>query len=111
MWTRLAKRPEAARLFDEAMQSLIEAEWVYRGQSLPVRKRDDQVAMANCERGGRYDQSAIRSMRELRDGALNLARVTRLSSAGANQVRTGHKSQDRKSARVDDPAGGAHPCQ
>src|SRR5262244_2335309 len=44
IWTRLAKRPEAARLFDEAMQSLTQAEWVYRGQSLPVRKRDDQVA-------------------------------------------------------------------
>ena len=45
---------------------------VDRGQFMPGRKRDDQIAMKRRQRAPRHDQAAVRGARERRDGALDL---------------------------------------
>src|SRR3954469_23543991 len=49
---------------------------VDRGQFVPGRERDDQLAMTLRRGTRRHDQTSIRSAREGRDGALDLAGVT-----------------------------------
>ena len=44
---------------------------VDRGQLVPGRKRDDQIAMSTRQRARRHDQPAIQRAREGRDGALD----------------------------------------
>ena len=48
---------------------------VDRGQFVPGRKRDDQLAMNDRQRAPRHDQAAIRGARECCDGALDLAGI------------------------------------
>ena len=54
---------------------------VDRGQSVPGRQRDDQIAMNVRQRARRHDQAAIRAARECRDGALDLAGVAHVDRA------------------------------
>src|SRR4029077_7080716 len=42
------------------------------GQSVPSRKRDDQIAINARKPARRHDQTAIRRPRECREGALDL---------------------------------------
>ena len=58
---------------DQAAAGDEEAFEVDRGQLVPGCKRDDQIAMKLRQRARRHDQAAIRSARECRDGALDLA--------------------------------------
>jgi hypothetical protein len=46
---------------------------IHRGQFVPGRQRDDQIAMKRRGPARWHDQTAIRSAREGRDGALDLA--------------------------------------
>ena len=50
---------------------------VDRGQLVPGRKRDDQIAM-NRRRAPCHDQAAIRGAGEGRDSAFNLAGIANL---------------------------------
>ena len=50
---------------------------VDRGQPVPGRQRDDQIAMNERRPARRHDQAAIRNAREGRDGALDVAGVTK----------------------------------
>ena len=54
---------------------------VDRGQLVPRRKRDDQIAMNQCRPARGHDQTAIRGAREGRDGALDLAGVALVERA------------------------------
>ena len=48
---------------------------IHRGQSVPSRERDDQVAMRNCPSACRHYQAAIRLTRKSSDSALKLAGI------------------------------------
>ncbi len=52
------------------------ARGVDRGQFVPSRQRDDQVAMNDRRRARQHDKAAIRLPRECGDGALDLWRIT-----------------------------------
>ena len=60
---------------------------------MPSRQRNDQPAMKYRRRAPRHDQAAIRTLRERRDGALNLA--------GIAQVNWAHVYPDRRRHRLD----------
>jgi hypothetical protein len=51
---------------------------VDRGQVVPGRQRDDQIAMKGRGHDRCHDPTAIRSSREGRDGALDLAGVAHI---------------------------------
>ena len=54
---------------------------------MPSRQRNDQPAMKYRRRAPRHDQAAIRTLRERRDGALNLAGIARIDRAQLNAQR------------------------
>ena len=60
------------------------------GQFVPGRQRDDQIAMKLRQRARRHDQAAIRSAREGRDGALDLARVAHVDRSYLHPERRRH---------------------
>ena len=66
---------------DQAAGGDEEALAVDRGQFVPGRQRDDQIAMNRRQRARRHDQAAIRGAREGRDGALDLAGVAHVDRA------------------------------
>ena len=57
---------------------------VDRGQLVPGRQRDDQIAMQRRGPAPCCDQTVIRGAREGRDGALDLARVAHIDRADLN---------------------------
>src|SRR5262245_1136934 len=68
---------------DQATGFDVVAVVVDRGQLVPGRKRDDQVAINQRQRAPRHDQAAIWGMREGRNSAFDLAgieHVDRLNS-------------------------------
>ena len=60
---------------DQAAAPDEERDRIDRGQSVPSRERDDQLAMHRSSTRSGHDQAAIRGARERRDGALDLADV------------------------------------
>src|SRR5262245_12042738 len=73
---------------DQAAGSDEEAFVVDCGQLVPGRQRDEQIVMKNRHPGRRHDQTAIRPVRECRDGALDLAVVAlRIERANLNPER------------------------
>ena len=75
---------------DQAAAGDEEAVEVDRGQFVPGRQRDDQIAMNHRQRARRHDQTAIRGAREGRDGALDLARVAHVDRAHLHPERRRH---------------------
>ena len=75
---------------------------VDRGQFVPGRQRDDQIAMRARQRARRHDQAAIRGAREGRDGALDLAGVAHIDRAHLHAERRRHGLDDGELA---DPGG------
>ena len=75
---------------DQAAGGDEEAIGVDRGQFVPGRKRDDQIAMNDRRRARRHDQAAIRGARECRDGALDLAGVAHVDRAHLHPERRRH---------------------
>jgi len=65
---------------DQAAAGNVEAIPVDRGQFVPDRKRDDEIAMKNRQRTPCRDQAAVLAARECRDGALDLAGVPYVGS-------------------------------
>jgi hypothetical protein len=81
-----------------------EASEIDRGQLVPARQRDDQVAM-NCRlRTSRHDQAAIGRAGEGRDAALDLARVAHSDGGQLHAERRCHRLNGREEAG---PVGGA----
>ena len=68
------------------------------GQLVPGRQRDDQIAMKPRGRARRHDQAAIRSAREGRDGALDLAGVAHVDRVDLHPQRWRHGLDDGKLA-------------
>ena len=64
---------EISPIGDQAAAGDEVASVVDRGQLVPGRQRDDQLAMTHRQRARRHDQAAIAGAREGRDGALDLA--------------------------------------
>ena len=54
---------------------------VDRGQSMPRRERDDQLAMSSSPTARRHDQTAVRRERERGERALDLARIAHVDRA------------------------------
>ena len=75
------------------------------GQSMPRRKRDDQVAMVGGAHVRQDHQAAIRMAREGRDGALDLADV-----ANGRLHRLDVKGRSRVLDRLPEHAGRTEPC-
>ena len=71
---------------------------VDRGQLVPSRKRDDQIATVLRRGARRHDQAAIRSVRECRDGALGLAGVAHVDRAYFHSERRRHSLDEVKLA-------------
>ena len=66
---------------DQATAGHEVASVVDRGQFVPGRKRDDQIAMNRRQRARRRDQAAIRPAREGREGALEA-----MMTSGASEI-------------------------
>src|SRR5262249_6780916 len=63
---------------------------INRGQPMPGRERNYQLAMHRPCRGTRHNQAAIRLAREYRDGALDLAGIADIDGFHLNPERRRH---------------------
>src|SRR5262249_3633401 len=87
---------------DQATADDVAAMPVDGGQSMPIRQRDNEVAMNERQCGCRHDQAAILPARECGDGALDLAGIAQVDRSQLHPQRWRHGLD---SAELPDPGG------
>jgi len=78
---------------DQTATGDVKAIGIDRGQSMPGRKLDNQIAMNDRLAAG-HDQTATRGIRKGRDGALNLGRITHIDWDDFHAERRRHSLDD-----------------
>src|SRR5206468_99578 len=66
---------------DQTADGAVKASIVDGGHSVSGRKRDDQLAMGSRRWASRHDQAAVRTLREHREGTLDLAGIAHIDRA------------------------------
>src|SRR5437016_2733134 len=75
MWPRLRRPSRNASIRDQAASGSVKTRVVDGRQAMPGRQCDDQRAMDRRARTAEHNQAAVWSVRELREGALDLAGI------------------------------------
>src|SRR5919201_1783859 len=75
---------------DQAAADGVETSVVDRGQSVPGRQRDNQIAMQSCRRAPGHDETVIRTLGERSDGVLDLCGIVDIDGAQLDAKRWRH---------------------